>query len=433
MANWPFIQNGAPVHIVSCDDVYLYTKEGQQILDAAAGAIASNIGYGRQEVADAVAKATLNTGYVIPIWLTDEREELVDRLLKDWLPVAFNRMHFNNGGSEANESAMKIAIQYHAAQGRFKRTKIIGRDISYHGTTISTTAVGGHALRKKGLEHFLSDYPTAQTPYPLRCEDPEPTSYYLAKLEELLHQEGPETIAAIIGEPIIGASGGAIVPPDGYWEGVRAICDEHEILIIDDEIMTGFGRTGKRWGYQHWDMVPDIIVGGKGLAAGYAPLNGVFSTDKVALPLQEAGLNVMFHTYSAHPPGCAAANKVLEIMERENLVDRCRAMGTVLETKLRAAFSNHPHVAEARGKGLLQSIEIVEDRSTLKHFPESEKVAHRVASHAFKNGVNFYAGGTGEVRDIILIGPPMTINESHVDTMVETLLDSVDHVVASVN
>ena len=433
MAKWPFIHNGTPLHIASCNDVYLYTKEGQEILDAAGGAVVSNIGYGRQEVADAVAKATLNTGYVIPIWLTDEREQLVDRLMKDWLPEEFIHIHFNNGGSEANETAMKIAIQYHAAQGHYERTKIIGRDISYHGTTITTTAVGGHALRKRGLEHFLVDYPTAHTPYVLRCEDAEPTDYYLAKFEELLSKEGPETIAGIIGEPIIGASGGAIVPPDGYWEGIRAICDQHDILIIQDEIMTGFGRTGKRWGYQHWEITPDIIVSGKGLAAGYAPINGVFSTDKVATPLQESGFNVMFHTYSAHPAGCAAANIVLEIMERENLVDRCNDMGEVLETKLTAAFSNHPHVAESRGKGLLHSIEIVEDRTTLKHFDESEMIAQRVANHALKNGVNFYAGGTGEVRDIILMGPPMTIQTSQIDTIVETLLYSVDHVTGNVH
>lgn len=431
MKFWPFLRNGDPVHITSCDDVYLYTKQGQQILDAAGGAVVSSIGHGRREVADAVAEATLTTDFVIPVWLTEERVQLVERLMRYWLPTDFNRVHLANGGSEANESALKLAIMYQAAKGRKGRTKIIGRNISYHGTTIATTAVGGHALRKRGLEHFLFECPSALTPYPLRCESSDPTSYYLADLERVIEEEGADSIAGLIGEPIVGASGGAIVPPDGYWEGVREICDRHDFLLIHDEVMTGFGRTGKRWGHQHWELTPDIIVSGKGLTSGYAPLNGVFSTDKVATPIQEAGYNLMFHTYSAHPAGCAAANKVLEIMEREELVARTAAMGEVLATKLHAAFSNHPHVAESRGKGLLHGVEIVADRATLTPFPESASVANRVAAHALNNGVSFYAGGTGVVRDIVIMGPPMTIQESHVDTMVETLANAIDEVTAT--
>ena len=434
MANWPFLQNGKPIHITRGEGVYLYTDDGREILDGAGGAIVSNIGHGRTEVADVARESVLKLDYIIPPWNCDEREALVQRLQSSWLPPEFNRFHFTSGGSEAIESAIRIAQMYFAAKKQRQKYKIVGRDISYHGTTHTTMAIGGHQARKQGIEHTLPVFPTIPTPYTLRCESDKPAEFYVDTFQRLLDQEGPDTVAAILGEPIIGASGGAMVPPDGYWEGIRDLCDQYDILWICDEIMTGFGRTGVNWGYEHWKAKPDFIISGKGLAAGYAPINAVFSTDAVAETIEQVpGLAVMFHTYGSHPSGCAIADKVLEIMEREDLVTRADQMGHVLEQKLQSAFSNHPHVAESRGKGLLHAIEIVKNRTNLERFDISENVTGRLISKCFEKGVHFYGAGTGIVRDVVLIGPPMTVNEKHIDQMVNVLSDAVDDVMQEVN
>lgn len=434
MTNWPFLHNGSPPHITRGDGVNLYTNDGRKVLDAAAGAVATSIGHGRTEVADVIRESVLKLDYIIPPWNCDEREMLVKRLQTSWLPEQFTRFHFTSGGSEAIESAMRIATLYQSAKNKRHKCKILGRDISYHGTTLATIALGGHEARKLGIEHTLPAYPKVPTPYPLRCESNDPAQYYLDAFQAVLAEEGPETIAAIVGEPILGASGGAMVPPNGYWEGVREICDQNDILWIADEIMTGFARTGTKFGYEHWSVVPDIIVSGKGLACGYAPINGVFAIDRIAETIEQVpGFAVMFHTYGSHPSGCAAADKVLEIMERENLVERAKTLGAQLTTKLNAAFSNHPHVAETRGKGLLQAIEVVENRSTLKPYDVSENITGKIINYCYENGVHFYGAGTGIVRDVVLIGPPLTIDSHHIDTMVSVLSDAVDCVTQASN
>lgn len=409
---------------------YLH-MDGRRILDAAGGAIVTNIGHGREEVVEAVAEATQREGYVIPPWLTPTRERLMDRLVADWLPARFTHVHLTCGGSEGIETAMKVALQYHYARGRPEKSTIVGHSVSYHGTTLATTGVGGHEARRFGLAHALPEYPSSPTPDPLRCPGDDPGSYYVDAFERTIEREGPERIAAFIGEPIIGASGGAIVPPDTYWPAVRRICDENDILVIADEVMTGFGRTGLAFGHQHWPVAPDIFVSGKGLTGGYAPLTGIFATDDVVAPLADEGMTVMFHTFAAHSGACAAADKVLEIMTREGLVARAASMGDELRNGLSSALSNHPHVAEVRGRGLLIGVEIVKDRATLERFPLENGVTGRVVNAALDRGVFFYGGGTGKVRDVIVLGPPFIIDGNHVDQMVTVLSEAIDEVTQS--
>jgi adenosylmethionine-8-amino-7-oxononanoate aminotransferase len=195
--------------------------------------------------------------------------------------------------------------------------------------------------------------------------------------------------------------------------------------------MTGFGRTGKPFGFQHWDIEPDIFVSGKGLAGGYAPIVGVFATAAVAAPIIAAGMNVMFHTFGAHPAACAAATEVLRLLTDENLVARAKVAGDALQERLKDAFHNHPHVAEVRGRGLLQAIEIVEDRGTLEPFAADANITNRVIGAALKRGVFFYGGGTGDVRDIICMGPPFIIGDAEIDQMVRVLSESLDDVFAA--
>lgn len=431
MQSWPFLQSNLTTHITRANGLYLYTKDGKQILDAAGGAIVSNIGHGRAEVVEAIAKAALHSTYVIPPCLTDERAELMECLVNDWMPSSMTLIHLTCGGSEAVESAIKIAIQYYAAKGKFHKCKMLGRSISYHGTTILASAVGRHIARRKGLEHALPHYPVCETPYLLRCTAEDPVEYYVNSLTETIKEEGADNIAALVAEPIVGASGGVMVPPDGYWEAVRSLCEEHDILLIMDEVMTGFGRTGVDFGFQHWPIEPDIFLGGKGLTGGYAPLTAVFATNDIATTIEQAGFDVMFHTYAAHPAACAAASTVLKIIKNENLVERAAAMGKKLEKSLESAFSNHPHVAESRGCGLLHAIEVVKDRPTLEMFPAERDITSKIVRRAQDKGVLFYPGGTGIVRDVVLIGPAFTIEEDHISQLVETLVDAVDFAVAN--
>ena len=429
--NWPFAFSALrPFRVVGAQGVYLRAGDGREVLDAAGGAIAVNIGHGRVAVADAMREAALAASYVVPPWLTPERERLLERLASDWLPSNLTRLHLTCSGSEGVETAMKIAIQYHAAGGKPNKTAIIGRTPSYHGTTLAATAVGGHAARKHGLAHVLPEVVRVAAPYPLRQPGEDAASHVNA-LEEAIQTAGANNVAAFLAEPIVGASGGALVPPDGYWQGVRELCDRHDILLLADEVMTGFGRTGTKFalgetGHAHWPVVADVMVAGKGLASGYAPITGVFATERVGEAIGAAGMNVMFHTFAALPAACAAADKVLEILAEEGLVARAAQVGADLKARLQETFVQHPRVAEVRGKGLLLAVEIVADRDRLSPFPADAEITSRVTAAALRRGVMFYPGGTGTVRDIVVIGPPFTIGETEQERIVHTLAAAID-------
>ncbi len=430
---WPFL-HGRDLKINRADGVYLYKDTGEALIDAAGGAIVVNIGHGRKRVVEAMAQAATQTSYVVPPWITPSREAMLEQLEAHWLPPQYTRVHATSGGTEANEAAMKIALHYQQAIGQTQRTKIIGRSISYHGTTLATASISGHPGRKQGLEAALPSFPEVASPYPLRCPlgsfHEDCGKYYVDLFKDLLEREGPDTIAAFLAEPITGSSGGAIVPPDDYWPAIEALCQEHGILLIMDEVMTGFGRTGLAFGHQHWDLHPDILVSGKGLAGGYAPLGGVFATEEIGAAIQEAGFQVMFNTFGAHPIACAAAAEVLAIMVEEELLEQGRQRGAYLHSQLHAMFDGHPHVAEIRGRGLFAGLEIVANEETLERFDKSAAVSNRVVAHGLKNGVFFYGGGTGEVRDIVCMGPPFIISEAEIDTVVSVLRDSIDATVA---
>lgn len=427
---WPFSSRAGGLNIAKAEGCVLHTQDGRAILDAAGGAIAVNVGHGRTRIADAVHAATLQRSYVVPPWLTPERERLLARLAADWLPPELGRVHLADSGSAGVETAIKIAIQYQAARGRPEKKKIVARTPSYHGTTMMAAAVGGHEVRRRGLDHALPRCPRVPAPYPLRCPAADVAGYYLEAIEATLVREGPQTVAAFLAEPIVGASGGALVPPPEYWPGVRTLCDRYDVLLLADEVMTGFGRTGERFGYQHWTGTPDVLVAGKGLASGYAPLTGVFATEAIGAAIDGAGWNVMFHTFGAHPAACAAANEVLAILDEEGLVARAAKLGEQLLARLRSALADHPHVAEVRGRGLLQAVEIVADRSTLSPYPETADMAGRVAAAALRHGVWLYAGGTGPVRDIVMIGPPFTLSEAQLEQIVTALAAAIDEATA---
>ena len=429
LVKWPFLKQTWGIEFERSEGAYLYTKDGRKILDAAGGAIVSNIGYGREEVAEAVANALKSNTYVLPPFLTPEREALLDELREYWLPPHLTRIHLSSGGSEANESAVKLAIQYQASRGKSEKNIILTRNLSYHGTTLNMSGISGHIARKRGLESYVPKPVSIETPYPLRCPigsfHPDAKDYYLDDLRNTIKKIGANKIAALLMEPINGSSGGAISPPDGYWLEAQEILKENDILLIADEVMTGFGRVGTDFASNLYQLEPDILIAGKGMGGGYAAIGGTYSTDEIADSIQKAGYEVMFHTFAALPQSCAASCAVLKILREEKLCNRVEPLGNKIIERLTKKLGQHPHVAEIRGKGLLIGIEIVQNKSSLEPFPEEHKITGQVMQKGLEQGVFLYPGGTGEYRDIICIGPAFIIEDSEIDQIVEVAESSI--------
>lgn len=416
VSKYPFIPGPVALNIVGGEGSYVIADNGRRILDAGGGAIVSNIGHGRAEPAEAAAAAITGGAYVVPTWSTDTRLNLIERLQGGWLPEGMNRCLFVSGGSESVDSAMRIARQHHVARGDMDRWKMIGRDISYHGSTLGTLAVANHDRRRSGLEPMLLDLPKAS------ATDAEAVA-------KLIEAEDPSTIAAVLVEPVSGASGGALVPPDNYLPELRRICDEHGILLICDEVMSGFGRTGMNFGVDHAGVIPDLLVGGKGLGGGYVPIGGVFATDAVVEPIAAAGLNVMYFTFSGADVVCAVADRVLQIMEDEDLVTRAGHMGSVLARLLDEALGDHPNVIDRRGRGLLQGVELIKDKDTGASF--GGELAPAVVAEALDRDCWIYPAGSAPVPDALLFGPTFTVSEPELESMVGICLESINAAVGS--
>jgi adenosylmethionine-8-amino-7-oxononanoate aminotransferase len=422
-----------PFTIERAEGAYLIAPDGRRILDAAGGAIVVNIGHGRRDVAEVAARALEQVTYVVPTFATEAKTRLVERLGEHWLPEGLTRASFTSGGSESVEAAIRLARLHHVCAGRPERWKIIGRELSYHGITLAALAAGGHATRRKGYEPLLLDFPKAPAHYCLECSLGRHSAGCLERaadaVEEVIVREGPETVAAFIAEPVVGSAGGALVPPDGYWPRVAEICRKYGVLLIADEVMCGFGRTGEKFAVNHWGIIPDIMVAGKGLAGGYAAIGGVYASDEVIEPIAAQREELMYYTFTAHAAACAVADKVLEVIERDDLVARGQTMGEVLANRL-ARLADHPNVAEVRGLGLMRAVEIVRDRETLERFPADARITRRIVAEGLKRGVFFYPGGSGKAQDVIMLGPPFIVSEEDIDLLVTVLQEAIDSAVS---
>lgn len=425
----PFIPGAPAVPVVATDGVHLVLGDGSQVIDAGGGANAVNIGHGRAEVVDAAAKAMSAISYVVPPFATDARLELMSRLVDRWLPDGLDRVFFTSGGSESVDAALRLARLHHVASGRDTRWKVVGLRPSYHGVTLSTLAVGGHLPRRTGLEPLLSAFPSVAahraTQCPRSAHGEDCAAEYADLVERVIVAEGAETVSAVIVEPVIGSSGGALVHPPGYLRRLRDICTRHGVLLIADEVLTGFGRTGRRFAIEHDGATPDILVGGKGLAGGYLPIGGVYTSTALVTPLANAGLDLMFFTYSSHHTACAVAAKVLEIIEREDLVERSEQMGQRLLDRVRP-LEAHPHVREVRGVGLLVGVELVRDKVTGEQFPAEAKAAMAVTRAGLGAGAFFYPGGAGDPRDVVMLSPPFTVDDDDIEQIAAALEKSLD-------
>jgi adenosylmethionine-8-amino-7-oxononanoate aminotransferase len=406
-----------PVHVVGGRGCWLHTADGRRILDAAGGAIVANIGHGRREVADAVHAALCELDYVVPLWSTPNRLALHERLVDRWLPPGFSQVFFTSGGSESTDSAVRLARAYHASLGRERRVKVVGRHPSYHGITITGISIASHSGRRAGYEPILHDHP--KVPW----DD-------AAAVVRVVEEEDPETIAAFIVEPVTGAAGACLMASDDYWRTVTDVCRQHDIVLIADEVMTGYGRCGTAWGHQLAPLEPDVIVGGKGLGGGYVPMGMVATTERIAAPLTALG-GFMFFTFTGGDAMCAGADTVLRILEDEDLVARSARLGAVLGERLRLEFAEHPHVADVRGAGLFWGVELVRDRADRRPFPAAARMAYRTVVEALARDVWIYPAGSGPVPDAVMFGPPFVVTEDEIDRMVAVTRAALDAAVAA--
>jgi putrescine aminotransferase len=412
----------------------LIDADGKEFLDALAGLWNVIVGHGRRELADAAARQMTQLAYASAYAGSTSRPaiELGERLAAICYP-RINRFYFTSGGAEANEATFKTARYFWKIQGRPDKTKIISREWAYHGTTLAAMSATGMSSywpmfepRVPGFMHIASPYPYRFDPAIYGSPAGRRTHGQIAAdlLEEAILREGAATVAAFIGEPVQGA-GGVIVPPDDYWPRIRQICDRHSVLLIADEVITGFGRTGGWFALSRYGIEPDMVTFAKGITSGYFPLGGVGMSDAIAEAIDSAeGPQAWMHavTYSGHPTGCAVALANLDIIEREGLIGRADALGDRLRTKL-AALSSHPHVGDVRGLGLMAAVELVADKGTKAEFPAAEKVGARV--HAATQRLGMFTRLRGDVYNF---APCYVAEEGQIDRMASILGEAIGEV-----
>jgi adenosylmethionine-8-amino-7-oxononanoate aminotransferase len=417
--------------IVRGEDVYLWERAGRRYLDAAGGALVVSVGHGVEEIARAIEGQARSLAYVHGTEFTSPPMEALAAELARRAPVDDARVFLVSGGSEATETAIKLARQYQVATGQAGRFKVVFRWPSYHGASLGALAVSGRPGLRRSFAPILPAMPHIPAPYAYRCAlrgCGERCSLACAEaLEAVILAEGPETVAAFIAEPVIGASAGAVVPPPDYHRAVRDICNRHGLLFIADEVMSGMGRTGRWFGIEHWPGVrPDIVTCGKGLTSGYLPGGAVLARGDIVDAVLGGGGFPHGFTFSHHPVVAAAGLAVLRRVEREGLVARAGEMGRRLLARL-GSLLDLPAVGDVRGIGLLTAVEIVADRDSRRSYPPGEHVAQRVQAEALARGVVVYASGgqDGGRGDLILLGPPFTITDGQIEEAVAGLGEAI--------
>ncbi len=407
--------------------IYLYDTNGKRYLDGSSGAITASIGHGVKEVIEAMTKQAEKVSFVYRSQFTSEAAERLAKMLSDKSPADLNWSFFVNSGTEAMETAMKIAIQHYQERGITSKQKVISRHMSYHGITIGALSMSGHPLRRQRFTPLLEDYPILPPPYCFRCpfglEHPSCQTACAAQLENEIERIGSEHIAAFVAEPIVGAAGGAITPPEDYYKIIKSICERYDILFIADEVMTGLGRTGAWFAMEHWGVVPDLIALGKGLTAGYAPMAATLVSDRVMEPILQGSRLVMAgHTFSANPLSAAVSLAVIEYIERYSLVENAVEKGGYLLEKLRDFKKEFPIITDVRGKGLLLGLEL--------SIPCS-----RLIQAAAKYGLLLYpavAGRNGKEEIAVLVAPPLTVTHAEIDELLQLLYASLQEVMGGI-
>ena len=405
----------------------LFDADGRDYVDALSGLWNVFIGHGRGELADAAARQMRQLGYASGYAGSTNRQAIaLAETLAEIAYPSINRFFLTSGGGESTDSSIKTARYYWKVRGKPEKTKVISRIWGYHGVTLAAMCATGISAywpmfepRIPGFRHIGSPYPYFYDPPPGKTRGEAAAD----ELETAILEEGPDTVAMFIAEPIQGA-GGVIIPTDDYFPRIREICDRYEVLLVSDEVITGFGRTGTMFGLTHWGIEPDIMQFAKGITSGYIPLGGIGLSDRVAATL-DTGDQVWMHayTYSAHPVSCAVAVENLRIIREEGLVEMAAEKGAALIRNLEQAVGGHPHVGEVRGKGLIAGVEVVADRETRELFPASEKVGPRLLKVIDDHGVFSRMRG-----DVFVCAPPVCSTSADLEQIADAVAAALGEV-----
>ncbi|MBU2484182.1 MAG: aspartate aminotransferase family protein [Alphaproteobacteria bacterium] len=416
--------------------VYMWDVDGRRYLDGSSGAMVSNIGHSNPRVLDAMRRQMEKSTFGYRLHFETEASEQLAAKVASLSPEGMEKVFFVSGGSEAVESAIKLARQYAVTVGQGSRWKVISRDPSYHGSTLGALALTGYAPLSDPFLPMMQAMPKIPAPRAyldgLAMEDPATGAHYAAMLEARILEEGPDTVLAYIQEPIGGASTGALVPPAGYMQAVREICDRYGVLLIHDEVMSGGGRTGKFMGAEHFGVEPDIIAISKGFGAGYAPLGAMIATDRLIDPVLDAGGFLHGHTYAGNPQACAAGLAVLEEIETGGLMQNAARIGALLKARLENLMQRFSFIGDVRGEGLLLAFELVSDRETMQPLPKALNAYLELVELAYAEGLIIYSRRTrgGIEGDHFLVCPPMIITEGQVDELIDMLTTALDRFAA---
>ncbi|MEZ5715615.1 MAG: aspartate aminotransferase family protein [Paracoccaceae bacterium] len=403
---------------------HIEDRDGNRLLDAFAGLYCVNVGYGRPEIAEAIAAQAKELAYYHAyVGHGTEASITLAKMILDRAPSNMSKVYFGLGGSDANETNIKLVWYYNNVLGRPEKKKIVSRWRGYHGSGLMTGSLTGLELFHKTFDLPLAQVVHTEAPYYFRRADlgqseADFVAHCVTALEELIEREGADTIAAFIGEPVLG-TGGIVPPPAGYWPAIQAVLKKHDILLIADEVVTGFGRLGTMFGSDHYGIEADIITIAKGLTSAYAPLSGSIVSDKVWKVLEQGTdtFGPIGHgwTYSAHPIGAAAGVANLKLIDELGLVDNARDMGAYLNRAMADAVGDHAHVGEVRGEGMLCAVELVQDRDGRRFFEAADKVAPRVVGTLLADGVIARAMPQG---DIVGFAPPLCLTQAEADEIV---------------
>ena len=424
-----------PPVAVRAEGSTIWDAVGRAYLDAAGGAIVVNVGHGRRSVAAAMADQAGRLAFAHGSAFTNEPLEAYAAELGPHLPLDDPAIYPVSGGSEAVETALKLARAYHLARGEVDRLVVFSRWGSYHGNTIGALDLSGRKPLRRPYEGWLGRFRHLSAAYPYRAGDPGANALgagteLAAELERAIETAGPETVAAFVAEPIVGATLAAAVPPDDYWSAMAEVCRRYGVLLIVDEVMTGFGRTGRWFGSDHWGIRPDILVAAKGATSGYWPFGFVAASGAVHDAVMAPGAGFVHgFTYSHHAVGAAVAREVLRLLEAESLVEASETKGRLLRTLLDGRLADRPNVGDIRGRGLMIGIELVADRDTREPFPRTARLTEEVVRTARADGLLLYSGtglANGIDGDAILLGPPFVITDDELERIANGVAAAID-------
>ncbi|MCF7935346.1 MAG: aspartate aminotransferase family protein [Synergistales bacterium] len=420
---------------VRAEGIYIEDEEGKRYIDGCSGALISNLGHGVPEIVEALQQQLQTLTFAHPSrWRNKAAMEAAEEVASI-TPADMDYLWLVSGGSEAIESAVKLARQYYVERDGAGSAKhlTLARWNSYHGSTLGTLAVGGNMPRRRLFSPMFMEQPKVPTHYCYRC--PYGLTYPTCGLrcatdvERAIKRIGPQYIASFVAEPVVGSSVGALNPPEEYWPMIREICNRYDILLVADEIMTGFGRTGEYFAVNHWDVIPDIIAVAKGMAAGYVPTGGIIVREAIADAIREgSGAFTHGHTYNGNPLSGTAVAAVVRYIKEHKLVANARSMGDLLGSRMER-LRDHPLVGDVRGLGLMRGVELVADKETGEPFPASRKATWVAARTCAERGLMIYPGSgmvDGVAGDQFMIAPPLVVTEEEINEIMNRLEEGLD-------